>query len=417
MFDFDSIHETFATIGRNKLRTILTGVAVAWGILMLIILLAAGNGLKNGITSNFSNRAQNSVTLWAGWTSVPYNGMPSDRQIKFDQLDYDLILNKTPEAEFVSPHISQNVIISYGIEYGAFQLHSVTPDAAQINNIKIDANNGRFINKLDNDNRRKVIVISPDIAKILFKNENPIGKFVDAGGIMLQIIGIYDNTDRFSDNPPAYIPFSTGQLLYNRGWGFHEITFTTKGLNSLNDNKLFVERLRKRFAKLHNFDPADRSALYIHDMAETVAETNMIFSSIQFFIWIIGLASMMAGIVGVGNIMLITVKERTREIGIRKAIGAKPASVLQMIILESIIITTIAGYAGLMLGILITEIVNNLMGGEQTADTPSMFKDPTVNLGIVFGATLVLIVAGVIAGLIPALKAVKVRPIEAMRAE
>ncbi|MDR2823961.1 MAG: ABC transporter permease, partial [Prevotellaceae bacterium] len=313
MFDFDSIRETFATIGRNKLRTILTGVAVAWGILMLIILLAAGNGLKNGITSNFSNRAQNSVTLWGGWTSVPYKGMPSDRHIRFDQLDYDLIRNKTPEAEFVSPRVSQSLTISYKMEYGAFQLNSVTPDAAQINNIKINAGDGRFLNKLDNDNRRKVIVISPDIVKILFKDENPIGKFVDAGGIALQVIGIYDDSDMFSNSQPAYIPFSTGQLLYNRGWGFQEITFTTKNLRNLAENKAFTERLRQRMAALHSFDPTDRSALYIHDMAETVAETNLIFGSIQFFIWIIGLASMMAGIVGVGNIMLITVKERTRE--------------------------------------------------------------------------------------------------------
>lgn len=418
MFDFDSLREIFSTISKNKMRTTLTGFAVAWGIFMLIILLASGNGLKNGVTSNFANRAQNSVTLWPGWTSMPYKGLPSNRNIKFDNKDYDLIRNKIPEVEYVSARVSQNVTISYGNEYGAWRLEGVSQDAAYINNIKIKAGDGRFLNKSDVDQKRKVIVISPEMKRLLFKEENPFGKYVIATGIAYQVIGVYDDSDMFSNNPPAYIPFTTAQMLYNRGWGFRQIDFTVKGIKSLDDNKAFIEKLRKQMAQLHTFDPIDRSALYVRNTAEEAAETNQIFDGINFFIWIIGLASLMAGIVGVGNIMLITVKERTREIGIRKAIGATPASVLRLVIFESIMITTAAGYIGMLFGILLTEVVSNMMtGGPARMDSPTVFKDPTVDLGTVIIATLVLVMAGVIAGLIPALKATRVRPIEAMRAE
>lgn len=418
MFDFDSLREIFATIKRNKLRTALTGFAVAWGIFMLIILLASGNGLKNGVTSNFSNRAQNSVTLWPGWTSMPYQGLPSNRNIKFDHKDYDLIRNKIPEVEYVSARVSQSATISYGDEYGAWRLEGVSQDAAHINNIKVRAGDGRFINNLDVDNKRKVIVISPEMRRLLFKEETPFGKYVIANGIAYQVVGVYDDTDMPSNNPPAYIPFTTAQMLYNKGWGFRQIDFTVKGLTKLEDNQVFIERVRKQIAQLHKFDPADRSALYIRNTAEDVAQTNQIFNGINFFIWIIGIASLMAGIVGVGNIMLITVKERTREIGIRKAIGATPASVLRLIIFESIMITTTAGYIGMLFGILLTEAISTAMtGGGAAQDGPSVFKDPTVDLGTVLFATLILVIAGVIAGLIPALKATRVRPIEAMRAE
>lgn len=417
MFDFDSLREIFSTISKNKLRTALTGFAVAWGIFMLIILLASGNGLQNGITSNFSNRAQNTITLWPGWTSMPYKGMPSNRNIKFDDKDYDLIRNKTPEAEYVSARVSQSVTMSYGEEYGAWRLDGVSQDAAFINNIKVNAGDGRFMNKLDVENRRKVIVISPEMKRLLFKSEDPLGKHVIANGIAFQVIGIYDDTDVFGNNPPAYVPFTTAQMLYSKGWGFRQIDFTVKGLKNLDENKAFVEKIRNRMAQLHGFDPADRSALYVRDMAEQVAETESIFGIIKLFIWVIGIASLMAGIVGVGNIMLITVKERTKEIGIRKAIGSSPGAILRLIIFESIMITTVAGYIGVVLGVFLTEMISKGMAMSGSSDGPSVFKDPTVDLGTVAVATLVLVIAGVLAGLMPALKATRVRPIEAMRAE
>lgn len=417
MFDFDSIREIFSTIGKNKLRTFLTSFAVAWGIFMLIILLAAGNGLKNGVTSNFSRRAQNSVTLWPGWTSMAYKGLPTNRQIKFDQKDYDLIRNKIPEVEYVSVRLSQRVTLSYEKEYGSWDIDGVSQDASIINNLKVANGNGRFLNKMDVDNRRKVIVLSPDMKKVLFKDKNPIDQYVIAdNNIAYQVIGVYDNEDIYDNNPPGYIPFTTAQMLYNKGYGFRRIDFTVVGLPTKEANEKFVERLRQRMGTLHNFDPADRSALYVRNTAEDMLEAQSIFFIITAFIIVIGIASLLAGIVGVGNIMLITVKERTKEIGIRKAIGATPFSVLKLIIFESILITTVAGYIGIVIGVGITEGISTIMANAPS-DGPSIFKDPTVDLSTVIWATVVLIIAGTIAGLIPALKATKVSPIEAMRAE
>lgn len=417
MFDFDSIREIFSTIGKNKLRTFLTSFAVAWGIFMLIILLAAGNGLKNGVTSNFSRRAQNSVTLWPGWTSMAYKGLPTNRQIKFDQKDYDLIQNKIPEVEYVSVRLSQRVTLSYEKEYGSWDIDGVSQDASIINNLKVANGNGRFLNKMDVDNRRKVIVLSPDMKKVLFKDKDPIDQYVIAdNNIAYQVIGVYDNEDIYDNNPPGYIPFTTAQMLYNKGYGFRRIDFTVVGLPTKEANEKFVEKLRQRMGTLHNFDPADRSALYVRNTAEDMLEAQSIFFIITAFIIVIGIASLLAGIVGVGNIMLITVKERTKEIGIRKAIGATPFSVLKLIIFESILITTVAGYIGIVIGVGITEGISTIMANAPS-DGPSIFKDPTVDLSTVIWATVVLIVAGTIAGLIPALKATKVSPIEAMRAE
>lgn len=417
MFDFDSLREILSTIGKNKLRTALTSFAVAWGIFMLIILLAAGNGLKNGVTSNFSNRAQNSVSLWPGWTSMPYKGLPSNRNIKFDNKDYDL-LRKMPEVEFLSARVSQSATISYEKEYGSWRLEGVSQDAAFINNIKVLAGDGRFLNELDVTNRRKVVVISPETKKILFKDKDPLGEYVIANGIAYQVIGVYDDSNMFRNNYPAYIPFTTAQMLYNRGWGFGQIDFTIKGMKNLKSSNTFVDKVRGEIAKLHSFDPEDRSALQVWNTAERASETESTFGMITMFIWVVGLCSLIAGIVGVGNIMLITVKERTREIGIRKAIGASTASILRLIISESILITTAAGYIGMLFGIFITEVVSGMMtSGPSTMDSPTVFKDPTVDLTTVLLATLVLIIAGVVAGLIPALKATRVRPIEAMRAE
>ena len=415
MFDFDSLREITSTISKNKLRTLLTGFAVAWGIFMLIILLAAGNGLKNGVTSNFSNRAKNSITIWPGWTSMPYGGLPADREIRFDNKDYDLIRNKMPNVEYVSPRIRQGSTISYNKEYGSWSLEGVTPDAAYINNLEVTSNNGRFINKIDISQRRKVIVISEEMRTILFKDENPIGKYVVAGNLAYQVIGVYEEqTGR--NSPPAYIPFTTAQALYNKGYGFRQIDFTVTGLHTLDENNAYIEQLRQRLGKMHGFDPKDNSALNVRNTAADSMNTESIFSGIDFTIWIIGILSLIGGIVGVGNIMLITVKERTKEIGVRKAIGATPMSILRLIIFEAILITAVSGYIGMSMGIGVTEIINSALANA-SADGPTIFKDPSVSLDIVIKATAFLIVAGVSAGLIPAIKATKVNPIEAMRAD
>lgn len=413
MFDFDWFREVASTIKKNKARTFLTGVAVAWGILMLIVLLGAGNGLKNGIQSNFSGRAQNTVTLWPGWTSVPYKGMSAVRRIKFDDKVYNYISNDLPNVEYISARVSRNVTLTYGNQYGAWNLNGVSPDASKIFQIKI--NKGRFINDIDIKQRRKVVIINDDIAQVLFPNEDPMGKFVIADNLTYQVVGLYEDEEGWS-NPPAYIPFTTAQTLYSFGYGFQQIDFTVRNLNTKKENDLFITELREALGKMQYFEPTDLSALYIWNTAKDSLEMQGLFSAITLVVIIIGLASLMAGIVGVGNIMLITVKERTREIGIRKALGAKPFSILKLIILESIMITTLAGYVGILIGVGITEGVATLIES-MPSDGPSMFQNPTVNLTTVILATLFLILCGVIAGLIPAIQATRVSPIEAMRAE
>lgn len=267
------------------------------------------------------------------------------------------------------------------------------------------------------NDRRKVIVINSDIKKILFKDKDPIGENVIANNLVFQVIGVYDDSDQRGNTPPAFIPFSTAQTLYNKGYGFRRIEFTVNGLNTIEANEKFNNRLREKLAVIHNFDPKDQSAVYIRNTAQDSIQTQQIFTMISLFIVVIGACSLMAGIVGVGNIMLITVKERTREIGIRKALGATPASVLKLIIFESIFITTIAGYIGMIVGIGLTELISFAMNSGGAADGPTIFKDPTVDIGTVLLATLALIICGVVAGLIPAIRATRVSPIEAMRSE
>ncbi|NDW19043.1 ABC transporter permease [Dysgonomonas sp. 216] len=416
MLDFDSLREIFSTIRKNKMRTFLTGLAVAFGIFMLIILLGAGNGLKNGVMSNFSHRALNSVSIWPGWTSMPYKGMPSNREIKFDDKDYDLIKNKIPEVEYISARTYQTQTISYEKEYGSWTLMGVSPDAAIINNIEIKGGKGRFLNQMDIENRRKVAVINTDMESTLFKGENPIGKYIIAGNLAFQVIGVFEQ-ETHGNNQPAYIPFTTAQTLYNKGYGFGRIDFTVKGLNTIEANEAFNERLREKLGALHNFDPKDRSALSMWNTAQDAIETETIFKTITIFLIFIGICSLVAGIVGVANIMLITVKERTREIGIRKAIGATPSSILRLIIFESILITTTAGYFGMVSGIALTEAIGAALSGGGSSDGPSVFMDPTVDLTTAISAIVALVICGVVAGLIPAIKATKVSPIEAMRAE
>lgn len=417
---FDLLQEISATIKKNKLRTFLTGFSIAWGIFMLIVLLGAGNGLRNGVTSNFKHRALNTVTIWDGWTTKPYKGLPVDRHIYFNDKDIEFLKKEVPEVTHVSGMINKNnATITHNDKYGAWTIRGVDADAGHINNVNIVSKNGRFINSVDIEQKRKVIVISTEMQEILFQDEDPIGKYVLSDNTAYQVIGVYKDESGWS-NIPAYVPFSTAQVLYNtKERGFYRLDFVVDGLTTIEANQDFVKRLRQKMALRHNFDPEDNSAIWINNRAEDVVESEQIFGGITMFIWVIGILSLMAGIVGVSNIMLITVKERTREFGIRKAIGASPFSILKLVLLESVIITAISGYVGMVAGIGLTELISKGMEmGEQVKNSgPKVFTDPTVDLGVVAMATLVLIVAGVIAGYVPAKRAVSVSPIEAMRAE
>ncbi|MDD4514005.1 ABC transporter permease [Massilibacteroides sp.] len=424
MFDFENTREIWSTIKKNKLRTFLTGFSVAWGIFMLIVLLGASNGLRNGIMYNFRNMADNKVNVWARYTTLPYDGLPTNRRIQFTEEDLAAISNEHPEIDLKSATIYRSDTISFGEEYVTGSLNGVFPAHAKINFITMNAGNGRFLNDLDIYGRRKVIVISPRMAEVLFREISPLGQYVKIGAGMFQVVGVYHDEDKSNDSP-AYIPFSTGQLLYNKGYGLSNLMFTVKGVLTEEDNKAFEDRFRASMAKRHRFDPADKNAIGMWSTANEFRMMNGMMNGITFFVWIVGIGTLMAGIVGVSNIMLITVRERTREFGIRKAIGAKPSSILQLIIFESIMVTAVFGYVGMLGGIGLTEIINYGMemsqagastGGNMGENT-SIFRNPTVSLGISISATLLIIIAGVLAGYFPARKAVKVSAVEAMRYE
>ncbi len=416
MFDLDNWMEIFSTIKKNKLRTFLTGFSVAWGIFMLIILLASGNGLKNGVTSNFGDRAKNSMEIWTRRTSMPYKGNPKDRRITLDEKDFDLI-SKLDEVDHISASVNFSAIASYNFESNDCSFTGVYPSQAQIDGIKIVDNKGRFLNDIDMKERRKVAVINKRLRDVLFKKEDPVGKSIVANQLNFTVIGVYESED-WGNQCQAYVPFSTAQLLFNQGWGIGSISLTVEGLNSVEANKAFEQELRTKLARLHQFDPEDTRAVGIWNMLENYLQTMGIFNGINLFVLVIGIGTLIAGIVGVSNIMLITVRERTREFGIRKALGASPYSILRSILMESVFITSIFGYVGMVLGIGLSEAINLAMeAASEVSSGPSVFKNPTVSISIALGATALMVIAGVIAGYFPARKAVKITAVEAMRAE
>lgn len=416
----DQFQEILSTLSQNKLRTTLTGLSVSWGIFILIILLGAGNGLRNGVMENFQERAVNRIGLWSGRTSMPFKGLKSGRNLQFADKELDVIKNEVAESRLITPQSNNNQTISNGKEFGSYQLRGVMPDYMGIEKLQIKPNDGRFINQLDIKNENKIIVIDHKIEETLFKGKSALGEYVKVGQLMFKVVGVNSKKQRWG-NPSAYIPFSTFQLIFNPSRKFNRISFTVEGLDTKAENEAFNEELRKEIAQSMSFSSDDKQAIYLNNAQEDYIQTQKIFGGITLFVGIIGIFTLIAGIVGVSNIMLVSVKERTREIGIRKAIGASPMSILKIIVLESILITAIFGYIGMIAGIGVTEIANFMMEQAAAAQVPtegpqmSIFKDPTVNLGYVLIATAILIVAGVVAGYMPAYKAVKVRPIEAMR--
>lgn len=418
---FDLWQEIFGTIKRNKLRTALTGFAVAWGIFMLIVLLGAGNGIIHAFEQNSSERALNSIRIFRGWTTKPYDGLKEGRRIELDNRDLADTEQAFPDyVESAGATLSQSsTAISYGAEYVNLSLLGVFPNYVEVEAVKTAG--GRFINQTDIRERRKVIVLHKKSADILFgkSHASPYGQFVNAGGVAYQVVGLY-NDEGSSEPSQAFIPFSTLQTVYNKGDKLNSIIFTTKNLTSIGANEAFEADYRRVIASNHRFDPTDDSAIWIWNRFTDYMRTMSAMSVLRISIWVIGVFTLLSGIVGVSNIMLITVRERTHEFGIRKALGAKPRSILWLIIVESVTITTLFGYIGMVAGIGVTEWMDAAFGS-QTADTgmfeARMFVDPTVDIGIALQATLTLIVAGTLAGLFPARKAVKIRPIEALRAD
>ena len=414
----DLIQEIYGTIMRNKLRTALTGFSVAWGIFMLIVLLGAGNGLIHAFEKQSEDMMMNSMKIFPGYTSKPYQGMQEGRNISLDNRDRAITAMAFPGHVITAgATVSQSdVTLSYGKEFLSIGIDGVFPNYPELEAVKLKE--GRFVNERDMSEKRKVMVLHEKTANTLFPRTQPIGKYINASGVAYQVVGIY--TDQNSFSPSALVPFTTLQAVYAKGDSIDNITFTTKNLKDEADNEAFEADYRQVLGNMKRFDPTDDGAIWIWNRFTQYLQQQTATQILHIAIWVIGIFTLLSGIVGVSNIMLITVRERTHEFGIRKALGAKPISILWLIISESVTITTFFGYVGMVAGIAATEYMN-VVAGKQTMDagvfSMTFFENPTVDLSIAVQATLTLIIAGTLAGLFPALKAVKIRPIEALRAD
>jgi putative ABC transport system permease protein len=415
MFDSDSWQEIFATIKKNKLRTALTCFGVFWGIFMLVVMIGSGNGLSNGILKDFAGTATNSFFCWAQKTSKPYKGMKPGRNFNFNN-DDTKALKQLPELAVVAPmnqlgnYEGTNNVVR-GLKNGGFEVSGVYPELRKIEATTIKA--GRFLNQNDIDDKRKVAVIGKRVQEILFeKDENPIGEYIRVQGVYFRVVGVTEPASGGERGREAgekvQIPFTTFQQAFNYGdiVGWYAI-MAAKGVPATKAEDMALALLRER----HKVAPDDAIAIGHWNMEKEFNKLNGLFAGISGLVWIVGTGTLLAGIIGVSNIMLIVVKERTKEIGIRRAIGAPPGHIVRQLILESVFLTTIAGYVGLILSIALMEGVSSMLA----SDDSSMFTNPTIDLNVALTALAILIGAGALAGLIPARKAIAIPPVEALR--
>jgi len=415
VFDRDKWQEIFGTIRQNKLRTGLTAAGVFWGIFMLIFMMGMGDGLEKGILNEFGGRSTNSLYIWPQETSISYKGMPVGRWESFNVADINALKEYAPYLDILAPrHVTRNVVASYNTQSnnfdvrgeweGIFKVESLTPTQ------------GRVLNYKDEKEARKVAVIGRTVQEEIFGNENPVGKYLIVKGIPFQVIGIvkFEGESRRLQEAEEtiFIPLSTSLRLFGNGkdisWFVCTITGDTK-ISDIEDN--VIQFLKAR----HRISPDDQQAIGCFNLEKEYRKITGLFSGIRWFLWIVGIGTLMAGVVSVSNVMLITVKDRTREIGIRKAIGATPWSIISLILLESVFITTISGYIGLILGTVIISFLNYSISAMDMSG--QMFMNPEVNLGVSIGSLVILIFSGLFAGLLPSLHAAKINPVEALRSD
>jgi len=411
MFDLDKWQEIFHTIRKNKLRTFLTGFSVAWGIFMLMVLLGSGNGLENGIKNEFQGDAVNRIWVTQGQTTLPHKGMKPGRRIQFTNEDYESAKNNIEGIEYISGrfNIFQNTTVSYKNEYGSYDIVCCHPDYGFVENLEII--NGRFLNDLDIEDYRKSTAIGKIVKEALFKDEPAVGKYIKVSGVPFKVVGVFSDIGGERDERRVYLPVSAAQVVFNNGNKINNFNMTTQQ-GTLEESRRMVDQVRNDLSARHNFDPEDLRAVSIYNNVEQYKQFLDLFAAIRLFIWIIGTGTIIAGIVGVSNIMMIVVKERTKEIGVRKALGATPFSIISLILQESVLITAFAGYVGLVLGVGLMELISPMF---ENSDT--FFKNPGVDLRVAISATILLVVSGAVAGFIPARKAASIKPIEALRDE
>lgn len=410
MFSLDRWQEIFDTILRNKLRTALTSLSVAWGIFMLVLLLGAGTGLENSVAYKFRDDAVNSIWVRPGQTSQPFQGHAVGRRIAFDNADYEYIKHRVPGVEYITGrfYLRGEGLITFEDKTSGFDVRAVHPDHLYLENTIIT--HGRFIDELDLDERRKVAVIGKPIAEFFFGPGEPLGKWLGINRIPYQVVGVFEDYGADREMQRIYIPISTAQLAYGADDRIHHLMFTV-GDASVAESRAIEDTVRELLAKRHQFSPEDKRALRVRNNLENFQEITEVFTGIEIFVWFVGLGTIVAGIVGVSNIMLISVKERTKEIGIRKALGATPGNIIRQIVQESVFLTSVSGYLGIVAGIGIFELIDRYVPDND------YIRDPHVDLRVAVAATVLLVGAGALAGYFPARQAAKVDPVVALRDE
>ena len=416
----DYFQELFATLRQNKMRAIMTGFSVAWGIFMLLILLGSGKGLQNGMENNFRGTSKNALWIWSQRTQVAHDGLKAGRRIRFKMQDAEALKRKLEDdidnfsGRF---QIWNNNDVTYKNEFGNFRTEGIMPEFRKIS--IVDMESGRYINQLDIDQFRKCAIISTAVKQALFKDkdEDPLGKYIRIGGVPFMVVGVFTNPED-KERKEVYMPLTTVQRVFNGNNRLTEMAIATNAL-TVAENKRIEEEVRNVLIARHRVAPEDKQAIGIWNTLESFKQAQGVFAGIRMFVWIIGIMTIIAGIVGVSNIMIILVKERTKEIGIRKAIGASPFSIIRLVLSESIFITSLSGFFGMVMGMLLLSgasmVIN--MASEQSQEVERVFFNPSADVSVAIWALVVLVTAGLIAGFIPARKAAAIRPIEALHDE
>ncbi len=416
MFSLERWQEIFETIAKNKLRTFLTGVSVASGIFILVLLLGVGQGMQNGIAKEFENDASNSIWVWTRTTSVEYKGLNPGRRIEMTNEDYDFINKKNQKyLEYKSSRAREwGVVVNYKKESGSYGIEGIFPEFQMIENQEMIE--GRFINKKDIDELNKVAIIGNKIKKDLFKDKEktPIGEYIQINDIPFKVIGVYSDKAGEREEDRVFIPPPIAQQVFNKGHKVQGLAYTLKPEENfetaVQKSEEFVESMTAYLKSKHIVAPEDERAIGVNNSLEGAKRFYNLMFMIKAFFWWVGICTIIAGVVGVSNIMLIIVKERTKEIGIRKALGAQPSSIIGMILQEAIFVTAIAGFTGLVFGLALLELAGPMI---QT----DFIRNPSVDFNVAITTVFILIFAGAMAGFFPAWRAVRIKPIVALRDE
>ncbi|WP_085535480.1 ABC transporter permease [Massilibacteroides vaginae] len=419
MFDADRWVEIWVTITRNKTRSVLTCFGVFWGILMLVILLGSGNGMKNGMFAGLDGFATNSVFMWTDRTSEPFKGFNKGRLWNLRNRDVDAIKKNVPGVEYISPIIwgdrsDKNVV--YGQLAGTYTVKGLFPEYFNIESQKMHY--GRVFNEIDQLEKRKVCVIGSEVNEVLFNGADPCGKYIRANGLYYQVIGVVEaKAQNISiggrSTQCVFIPFSTMQQTLNQGDILHFLTLSIKRDYNV---KQVIDECTGLIKAQNEISPTDPQAVGLVNLAAEFATFNNLFTGIDILVWLVGMGTLLAGIIGVSNIMMVTVKERTKEIGVRRALGAKPFNIISQVMSESLLLTSMAGLLGLSLGVFILDLVDKVISA-QPPSRGTFFLHPEVSIDTAIAATVVLLISGLLAGLIPAWRAMQIKAIDAIREE